>query len=42
MNKKIIILIITLLIIIIPNKIKAYELETERRKCNIQWTNKSI
>ena len=29
MNKKIIILIITLLIIIIPNKIKAYELETE-------------
>ena len=29
MNKKIIILIITLVIIIIPNKIKAYELETE-------------
>ncbi len=29
MNKKMIILIITLVIIIIPNKIKAYELETE-------------
>ena len=29
MNKKIIILIITLLILMLPNKIKAYELETE-------------